>query len=435
VQNATPNLYTEDNVKMLSLIAAQAAALYREMQSLRELTTYTDNVLQSIPAGVVTLDSGGRIVTFNAAAQRLLRLRGKDLLGITLAELMPELHADVADREDTLKMVSMAIINGGTVQRHGLRYFCAAGQETVGEPLVVNGSASQLLSERGDYLGVVLVFEDITKEQEMEQELQRISRLAEIGQLAAGIAHELRNPLASIKGAAQVVLEDLPADPADRGREFLNIIVNEVNVLNGITSEFLEFSKPAAPNLTSVCVNDLLAKRIMFMRQEFERYDVAVREVYEPEIGEIPADAGLIERVAVNILLNAVQAMPNGGLVTITTRRTYGAEVGVEIEFADTGIGIEPEKVESIFAPFFTTKTKGTGLGLAIVQKTIDMHGGKIRVRSAAGEGTVFTVWLPQKGGYSEKMVMATGNKTDLSEQRLHAAKRPLSEFWTEGMQ
>ena len=432
VQSGTPNLYTEDNVKMLSLIAAQAAALYREMQSLRELTTYTDNVLQSIPAGVVTLDASGRIVTFNAAAQRLLRLKGRDVFGTTLEDLLPDLHADLTDREDTLKMVAMAIETGGTVQRHGLRYFSpeSEGDGSRAEPVIVNGSASQLLSERGEYLGVVLVFEDITKEQVMERELQRISRLAEIGQLAAGIAHELRNPLASIKGAAQVVLEDMPADPADRGREFLNIIVNEVNVLNGITSEFLEFSRPATPNLATVNINDLLERRIRFMRQEFERNDIAVREVYGPDVTAISIDAGLIERVAVNILLNAVQAMPNGGVVTITTRQTHGPEDGIEIEFADTGMGINPDELDNIFAPFFTTKTKGTGLGLAIVQKTVDMHGGRIRVKSAHGEGTAFTLWLPAAGAYSDKLIYAASNNKDLSEQRLHAAMRPLNDIW-----
>lgn len=431
VQSATPNLYTEDNVNMLSLIAAQAAALYREMQSLRELTTYTDNVLQSIPAGVVTLDAGGKIVTYNAAAQRLLRLNGREALGVTLADLMPALHADDTDSEDTLKMVAMAIETGGTVQRHGLRYFNAADADGRTEPVIVNGSASQLLSERGEYIGVVLVFEDITKEQEMAGELQRISRLAEIGQLAAGIAHELRNPLASIKGAAQVVLEDVPADPADRAREFLNIIVNEANVLSGITSEFLEFSKPASPNLGRVGLNDLLERRIKFMRPEFERNDVAVREVYDREIGEVLIDANLIERVAVNILLNAIQAMPNGGLVTVTTRQVgSGSDRGVEIEFADTGMGMGPELIESIFVPFYTTKTKGTGLGLAIVQKTIDMHGGRIRVKSAPGEGTAFTIWLPRDGNYADKLVYAGNSNKDLSEQRLHAATRPLSTIW-----
>lgn len=430
VQSATPNLYTEDNVKMLSLIAAQAAALYREMQSLRELTTYTDNVLQSIPAGVVTLDAAGRIVTYNAAAQRLLHLKGRDVLGITLEDLMPHLHADATDREDTLKMVAMALETGGTVQRHGLCYFNVAVSDAH-EPVIVNGSASQLLSERGEYIGVVLVFEDITKEQEMAGELQRISRLAEIGQLAAGIAHELRNPLTSIKGAAQVVLEDMPVDPADRGREFLKIIVNEVNVLSGITSEFLEFSKPGNLNLRPVALNDLLASRIKFMKPDFERNDIAVREVYEQDLGEIQLDANLVDRVSVNILLNAIQAMPNGGLVTVITRRVdAGTDRGVEIEVADTGIGIGADQLRNIFTPFFTTKTKGTGLGLAIVQKTIDMHGGRIRVKSAPGEGTTFTIWLPSESNYADKLVYAPNSNNDISEQRQHAAARPLSAIW-----
>jgi PAS domain S-box-containing protein len=430
VQSTARNMYSEDNVKMLSLIATQAAALYREMQSLRELTTYTENIVHSIAAGVVTLDAAGRIVTFNQAAERILRLDSRSVTGMRFDEMVPLLMADTQDEADTMKLVEMAHQTGNTVQRHRLRYYSSSRSgegvavET-GDEVIVNGSASPLRSERGDDLGVVLVFEDITKEQEMEDELQRISRLAEIGQLAAGIAHELRNPLASIKGAAQVLKEDLPDDAVERHGEFLDIIVNEVNVLNGITSEFLEFSRPARPQPVLVDINELVTKRLAFLRAEFEQADIAVRQILTPDLPAIAIDPGMMDRAITNIVLNAVHAMPDGGLLTVETRLVgRGADAALEVGFKDTGIGIDPARRPNIFTPFFTTKTKGTGLGLAIVQQIMDNHDGRVRVQSAPGEGSTFTLWLPLSSRFRDKASVTIESAAEIAEQRLHAASR-----------
>jgi PAS domain S-box-containing protein len=425
VTSSAVNLYTEENVKMISLIAAQAAALFKELESLRELTTYTDNILGSIAAGVVTLDTDGNIVTFNEAAERILRLPAAQALGEPFDNLVDRLEADVIDQEDTRKMVSLAVETGQTVQRHQLHYYRTDKDDHV----IVTGSASRLLNERGEHLGVVLVFEDITKEHEMEQELVRIGRLAEIGELAAGIAHELRNPLASIKGAAQVVLRDLAENnetfDINAHREFLDIIVNEVDVLSGVTSEFLEFSRFAPPHIQNFSLNSLLAKRIQFLRPEFERCDIAIHENYDDKIIEIEADPNQLERVFTNVLLNGVQAMPDGGLLTVNTKYvSNGRDDQVEISFIDTGLGMTETQVDKIFTPFFTTKTKGTGLGLAIVQKTIDAHGGKIHVQSKPNEGSTFTIALPIYSDPNQVRVLQSGEGTDISVQRQHAATR-----------
>jgi PAS domain S-box-containing protein len=427
VQSAIPNLYSEDNVKMISLIAAQAAALFREMESVRELTSYTENVLRSIAAGVVTLDPAGRIVTFNSAAERILRLSGSDVLGQRLDQIVGLLHADEKDCADTLKMVTLAVEARQTVHRHRLRYHVVSERDDEAtldqenESVVVNASASILSNERDEYLGVVLVFEDITKEEEMEQELTRMGRLAEIGQLAAGIAHELRNPLASIKGAAQVVLSELPADIVDRHREFLDIIVSEVNALKDVTSEFLEFSRPTPPDMTLLDLNSLLSRRLAFLGPEFERGDIAVRQIYDPALPQIEADAGQIDRVVTNLVLNAVQAMPEGGIFTVATICAPGGRNDiVEVCLSDTGIGMTEETLGRLFTPFYTTKTKGTGLGLAIAQKIVDAHGGRIHVRSTPGAGAAFTLILPVVSPMSGPFVLESDDSADISAQRLH---------------
>ena len=410
---------------MISLIAAQAAALFKELESLRELTTYTDNILGSIAAGVVTLDTNGNVVTINAAAERILRVSAAQALDFSFDTLVARLQADEVDQEDTKKMVSLAVETGQTVQRHQLHYYRSNNEDHV----IVTGSASRLLNERGEYLGVVLVFEDITKEHEMEQELVRIGRLAEIGELAAGIAHELRNPLASIKGAAQVVLRDISDTneivDLNAHREFLDIIVNEVDVLSGVTSEFLEYSRFAPPHVQTFSLNDLLTKRVQFLRPEFERCDIAIHEDYDRSLPDVEADPNQLERVFTNIFLNGVQAMPEGGLITIVTRMANnGKDDTVEITFTDTGFGMTESQIQKIFTPFFTTKTKGTGLGLAIVQKTLDAHGGKITVQSKQGEGSTFTILMPISTDSDQMRVLQTAEGTDISVQRQHAATR-----------
>jgi signal transduction histidine kinase len=426
VQAAVSGLYNEDNVKMLSLIAAQAAALFRDMESLRELTSYTDNILRSIAAGVVTLNAAGRIATVNLAAERVLRIKEPDVAGQPLDVLLERLQGESGDIDDIRKMVARSVETRQIVQRHRLRLF--TGHPAHAEPLIVNGSASQLLSERGDYLGVVLVFEDITKEDEMEQELARIGRLAEIGQLAAGIAHELRNPLTSIKGAAQVLRGDLSPELLDRHGEFLDIIVREADGLNSVTTEFLEFSRPTSLCMGLVSLNALIERRLSFMQSEFDQLGVTLRKELSADVPEIQADGNQLEGVFLNIILNAVQSMPDGGTFTVATSykkhttENRDSEGVVEILFNDTGLGIPDSRMQKIFTPFFTTKTKGTGLGLSIVQKIVDSHAGHIHVQSELGVGTAFTISLPVVSPFTQRIRLQSMPSPEIAEQRLHAA-------------
>ncbi len=387
MESWTPDLYNEDSVKMLHLVASQAATIYREMTSLRNLTRYTDNILRSIAAGVITVDKNGHIVTWNKRAEQIVNLRASQVIGKHYHEFIQLLQVDVPVREETMRMVELTA-QTGKVFTGKLCYHTPQGDETY-----INLSASQLLSESGDYLGVVVIFEDITYEVQMKEEMERVGKLAETGQLAANIAHELRNPLSSIKGAAQLLHKELPAEFVAQHGEFLTMIVQEVNGLDRIATEFLEFSRVTPPEMRPVNVNAMLTRLLQFMSAYLSDQDVQVIQ----NLGELPElslDRSQLEQVVKNIVINAVQAMPHGGTLTVTTRRHPQQDI-VDVDFSDTGVGIPANKMDKICAPFFTTKTKGTGLGLAIARKIIETHGGRLLIRSTPGEGSTFTIQIP----------------------------------------
>ena len=233
--------------------------------------------------------------------------------------------------------------------------------------------------------GATVAIEDVTEHERMIRELSRARRLAEIGQMTAAIAHEIRNPLASIRGAAQVV----QADPS-LGAEFGRIIEDESLKLNDLCSEFLEFAKPAELNLRHVNLAEVVENVVALHRREFEKAGVTLKFEVAPGIHSILADAPKLERVLHNLLLNALQACERGGQVLVRA----GFD---DFEVIDDGAGMSASTIENLFTPFFTTKTKGTGLGLATVRKIVDAHGGTISVESSVGKGTTFRVDLKRK--------------------------------------
>ena len=236
------------------------------------------------------------------------------------------------------------------------------------------------------------------------ERMKERDRLAALGQMAAGLAHEIRNPLGAIKGAAQFLQPTaggppMGADPAGT-KEFLNIIVEEVNRLNKIVSQFLDYARPYRGEQRQLEVNDVIRKTLQLLAKESEGKGIEVVPTLVDGLPPVRADAEQLLQVFLNLALNAVQAMPDGGRLFVSssirraTRRGVAAAF-LEVRFRDTGVGIPPGDLRSLFIPFFTTKEKGTGLGLPISQRIIENHGGTIEVRSQAGTGATFTVLLP----------------------------------------
>lgn len=226
---------------------------------------------------------------------------------------------------------------------------------------------------------------------EAEASVRRSERLAALGQLTAGLAHELRNPLGTMKASAEMLLERTGEDNA-LARELAGYISSEVDRTNSLITRFLEFARPLQLRKAPADVNTLADSAIEHLERQMPGAAPPVHRNYDPAIPLVPADAELFERVLFNLLQNAVQASPPGGAVTIKTRRVPGA---VEIAVIDRGAGIAPQDREQIFNPFFTTKAGGVGLGLAISAKIVADHGGKISVESELGRGATFVVTLP----------------------------------------
>lgn len=225
-----------------------------------------------------------------------------------------------------------------------------------------------------------------------EEQLRRADRLTALGTLSAGVAHEIRNPLGAIRGAAEILQGDY--GPEDPKQEFVQILLKETDRLNLIVREFLDFARPRQPEFQEADINDILEGVLSLTSQASRAGNIVVERRLDRTLRPGRFDAGLLKQAFLNILLNAIQAMPGGGILTVSTMQR---DNGVRVAVADTGGGISPENRKRLFSPFFTTRKDGTGLGLAITFRIVQNHGGTIGVESEPGKGTTFTVVLPEK--------------------------------------
>jgi signal transduction histidine kinase len=227
-----------------------------------------------------------------------------------------------------------------------------------------------------------------------EEQLRRADRLSALGKLSAGIAHEVRNPLASIKGTAEILSDKFK--PGDKEYEFVEILIKEVNRLDTVVAEFLDFAKPKPPELKSSKINDIILSVLKLTEHQIARARIDLKTKLEDSLPSVYVDPEQMKQVFLNLIINAVEAMPDGGVLEVGSHRN-GSEI--VCTFSDTGTGIGKEQEENLFTPFFTSKTKGTGLGLAIAYRILESHKGKIRFSTKEDAGTTFTVCLPIETG------------------------------------
>jgi len=355
-------------------------------QSLATLRALHERIVESIRSGVVTTDLEGRIYTFNSAAGEITGYRAEDVRGQDASIFFGDIKGIIAD-----SLLPESALESG--QR-----FEADCLTPEGLRLRLGFSLSPLFSETGDTTGTVITFQDLTHIRALEETSRRQDRLAAIGRMAASIAHEIRNPLAAMRGSIQMLRADMDEESSET--ELMEIILRESDRLNRIISDFLNYARPRSIIQSQVNVSEVLKQTFTLLRHSAELHENH-NIVEEVAAGPVltNADAEQLQQVFWNLSRNALQAMPDGG--TLTTRLTPASHNRVRITFSDTGNGMTPEQVEHLFEPFSST-TGGTGLGLSIVYQIIRDHGGTINVRSREGQGTTITIELPGDTGIPE---------------------------------
>ena len=348
-------------------------------QSLASLRALHERIVESIRSGVVTTDLEGRIYTFNLAAEEITgyeieAVRGKDAK-IFFGEMKDHITASLRAQE-----------TGETAPRFETDCLTHGGLR-----LRLGFSIAPLVSEANETTGMVITFQDLTQVRTLEETSRRQDRLAAIGRMAASIAHEIRNPLAAMRGSIQMLRSEMDSESSQA--ELMEIILRESDRLNGIIADFLNYARPRSLTHSKVDVSNLLHQTFALLRHSpeiLESQSIVEELPADPLIAE--ADEGQLKQVFWNLSRNALQAMPQGGTLTATLEKNSNNRI--KISFSDTGRGMSPDQVEHLFEPFSST-TGGTGLGLSIVYQIIRDHGGTINVRSREGQGTTITIELP----------------------------------------
>jgi two-component system sensor histidine kinase PilS (NtrC family) len=356
----------------------------------RQLERLYKHIVQNVVSGLITVDETGRVTSFNPMAEEITGRKFEEVYQEEIDSLFPGL-SDWAR--------SMGEKPGEGWNRFRLPRWETRFPKKDGTSLILGFSISPLKDSSDREMGNILIFQDLTRLREMEDHLKRADRLAAVGKMAAGMAHEIRNPLASISGSIEILKDDPGNSP--RNQQLMGIILREVNRLNTLIADFLLFARPLSPGKERIHLNRLIEEilEVFTHGPDFNRR-IRLETEFQDDL-HIQGDPHQIRQVFWNLFINAAQAMPGGGTLRVQMRRNSsppaisGGRVYGEISVKDSGAGIEAEELEKIFDPFFTTKEGGTGLGLSIVHSIVEGYGGKVTVQSQPGKGSVFSVYLP----------------------------------------
>ena len=348
--------------------------------SLSRIKAFSDNLVTNMPIGLVALDDNQRITSLNNAAGSVLKLLSDEVIGEHAEKVLP------AELWHLLKNLNA---EKGVVEKE---IDCSVQK---GEVISLEISATLLNDEDGTFLGNVVLFKDLSEVRALRKEIARSQRLASVGRLAAGVSHEIRNPLSSINGFATYFKEryyDVPEN-----QQISNLMIQEVDRLNRVVGQLHEFARPITVLKKSIQIKAFLKDSLKLIERQASEANISIKTDFDSEIDEILIDPDRINQVLLNIYLNAIDSMNNGGSLTVMLSKNLKKN-GIEIKVADTGTGISEGDLSHIFDPYFTTKASGTGLGLAIAHNIMEAHGGEIAIESRLGQGTKVTIFLP----YSE---------------------------------
>ncbi|MFN3532352.1 MAG: ATP-binding protein [Candidatus Brocadia sp.] len=398
VDDYKPRNFTKRDISILGLLATQAtiaiekAKMQEQLElknrELKHTMDYLQNILDNSADMIITSDIENNVVEFNKCAEEILGYSQNEIVGKSLAGLFAN--------PDHFKILLAKIKQEGKVSNQETQ-FITKEMKTVDISLTL----SQLKDSAGNMIGTVGISKDITEFKRTQAQLIQAGKLAGIGQLAAGIAHEINNPLSGVLGYAKRLMkkaedEELRKVPAfETFPREMKLIVDSALRCKKIIEGLLKFSRTSETESMNVNVNEVLDESLVLFGNQLSSHNVELNKILSPNIPAIRANHTQIQQVFTDIIINALQAMPQGGKLTIVTRPINSS--AVEIEFTDTGEGIPKENLTKIFEPFFTTREpgKGTGLGLYMIYRILQNHHGRIDVKSEVGKGSTFTITLP----------------------------------------
>ncbi len=437
-------------IVLLQVLASQASAVFENVALVAEVLEARNEarkllrqvldderlkalILESIPSGLVAVDSSGIVTMFNRAASALLGYHPGEVIGqplhrfldirsLSRSHILPECEQRANGHQQSDGSLDMKGVQGGTL----------VTVDRYGREVVLDIDLQPLRDDLSTRIGVLVTFSDVTSVHQLEEEKRRLDRLASLGEMAANVAHEVRNPLASIKVSMQMLMDDLvggikpsavdDGEAFDWAQEAVSVVLKEVERLDSIVRDLLLFAKPRQLHRIKCNITTISDRVLHLIQSRCVEAHVDVHRVYDP-IPDISVDEGQIEQVLLNIYINALQAMPDGGVLTIAchvlpatsatldiaqsetnhevyttvvhSRRCAAPQSWLEISVSDTGSGIPPNQLERIFQPFFTTRAHGIGLGLAITRRLVEDHGGYMRAEGHFGYGATLAVRFP----------------------------------------
>lgn len=344
------------------------------------LQRFAGTFLQDVNLGVILINTKFELIDISDMACRVLGLRREDIVNRSMEDVFADLPLEH-------HLVRRNILDGVIVRNQALSW---TNNKERYELLL---DSNVLRDEEGRIVGAYIIFKDVTNLRSLEEQVQRSDRLAMIGQIAAGTAHEIRNPLTSIKGFMQVLLKTFQQQGMDREGSYTKVMLEEIDRINELLNEFLLLSKPKNVTYRQVDLSQVLKDIWPIIHNEAILHGVTVQHEVKENLPLVVADREMLKQVFINICKNGIEAMGPGGRLTLLEGVNY-EEKEVFIDICDTGPGIPMFIIDKIFDPFFTTKPEGTGLGLSVCQRIIHDIGGHIRV-SSKGFGTTFTVCIP----------------------------------------
>jgi PAS domain S-box-containing protein len=356
--------------------------LKKNLKEKEELKEYLQNVLENAPNGVIVIDNKMIIKNFNKTAESITGIKVDEAEGHSISKIFPGIKS-----------------RGAKAWKSYLDSYEISLQD--GDTKTLNIYISDLKDRKKKKIGNVIAFEDVTNIKRLEEQIQRKNRLEAMGEMAAGISHEIRNPLGAIELFASVLKKDIKGD--SEKEELVDNIVSGVKSLTNITSNLLLFTKDVKPKKELINIKKVIDDALIFTGHVADNKRISIKKMIKKDLREINADYELLKQVFLNLVLNAVQSLKKSGEIRISARNLKSSELTsidsekkyIQITVEDTGPGIKKENLEKVFNPFFTTKRSGLGLGLAIVHKIITSHDGMIEVTSKEDVGTVLSILLP----------------------------------------